>query len=86
MEVMSTKKTSNVFKKDKRQTDLLEAYYAADNSILMLEADVRLYGEGTEQVNDSLPVMAHDATDTMTTITLKDWLDEVKPVCYLLMF
>ncbi|CAK8676053.1 unnamed protein product [Clavelina lepadiformis] len=48
-----------------------------DDSILMLEADVRLYGEGTEKLNESLPVMSHDPPAINYELTLREWLEKV---------
>lgn len=46
---------------------------------MMLEADVRLYKEGTESVNESLPVMAHDILDASTSnLTLADFLHQAR--------
>nr|CAB3244291.1 protein FAM151A-like [Phallusia mammillata] len=49
-----------------------------DDNIMMLEADVRLSGEGTSNVDESLPVMAHDIIDASTSnFSLSDFLQQI---------
>ncbi|XP_002121148.4 protein FAM151A-like [Ciona intestinalis] len=48
-----------------------------DSNLMMLEADVRLYGEGTSQINESLPVMSHDPPALNYDYTLEAWLQEI---------
>ena len=43
----------------------------------MLEADVRVYGEGTAKENKSLPVMCHDLNTNNYELTLVEWLEKV---------
>jgi len=56
--------------------DELDASLSDDN-ILMLEADVRVYGEGTAKENKSLPVMCHDLNTNKYELTLVEWLEKV---------
>jgi len=50
----------------------------ADEGIMMLEADIRLFGEGTvdQDRSQQLPVMAHDPV-TYYDITFEEWIRKV---------
>jgi len=51
----------------------------ADEGIMMLEADIRLFGEGkaNQDRSQQLPVMAHDLPVTHYDITFEEWIRRV---------
>ena len=60
-----------------RHLERIKAIFFSDGSVMMLEADIRLKGEGTCNTDETLPVMAHDLPVDHYDITFEMWIDKV---------